>query len=284
MVTKSFFKSIDGEQTALAYYDAALARWPVPYEELTIDTRHGKTYITASGDRQAPPMILLHGSTGNSSMWELDTAIYSQHYRTYAVDILGEPGKSDSNRLKWNSPAYAEWLSDVFGGLNLEQARILGISLGGWMALRFATYAPEQVSHLLLLCPGGITYVRPSLLVRALPLLMLGKRGALPMVRLLFGNQAIPKEMEVYLLLLLSEYKARAGLLPVFSKAELQRLTMPTLLLVGAEDPLFSAPRTIGRVREILPNLTAEIVPDVGHMLLNEADRVMQFLNSCNSQ
>ena len=284
MATKSFFKSTAGEQASLAYYDAALARWPVPYEELTIETRHGKTYIIASGDKQASPMVLLHGSTGNSFMWEMDAAIYSQHYRTYAVDILGEPGKSDPNRLKWNSLAYAEWLSDIFDSLNLEQATVLGISLGGWMALRFATYAPEQVSHLLLLCPGGITYVRPSLLVRALPVLMLGKRGALSMVRLLFGNQAIPKEMEAYLLLLLSEYKARAGLLPVFSKAELQRLTMPTLLLVGAADPLFSAPRTIDRVREILPNLTAESIPDVGHMLLNEADRVMHFLKSCNRQ
>jgi len=283
MATKSFFKSIAGEQTALAYYDAALTRWPVSYEELTIDTRHGKTYIITSGDKQAPPMILLHGSTGNSSMWELGAAIYSQHYRTYAVDILGEPGKSDPNRLKWNSPAYAEWLSDVYGGLNLEQARVLGISLGGWMALKFASYAPEQVSHLLLLCPGGITYVRPSLLVRALPLLMLGKKGALPMIRLLFGNQAVPKEMKEYFLLILSQYRARAGLLPVFSRTDLQRLTMPTLLLVGAEDPLFSAPRTIKRTREILPNLTAEIIPDVGHMLLHEADRVIQFLKHCNS-
>ncbi len=262
MATKSFFKSIAGEQTALAYYNATLARWPAPYEELTIDTRHGKTYIIASGDKQASPMILLHGSTGNSSMWELDAAIYSQHYRTYAVDILGEPGKSDSNRLKWNSPAYAEWLSDVFDGLNLEQAKILGISLGGWMALRFATYAPERVSHLLLLCPGGITYVRPSLLVRALPLLMLGKKGSLPMIRLLFGNQAVPKEMKDYFSLILSQYRARAGLLPVFSRADLQQLTMPTLLLVGAEDSLFSAPKTVKRTDEILPNLTAEIIPD----------------------
>ena len=35
--------------------------------------------------------------------------------------------------------AYAEWLSDVFDSLALEQVVMLGISLGGWMSLKFAT-------------------------------------------------------------------------------------------------------------------------------------------------
>jgi pimeloyl-ACP methyl ester carboxylesterase len=122
----------------LSSYNQLLAKCSVPYEELIIDTRYGKTYIIASGEKSLPPLILLHGSGSNSSMWIGDIAKYSKHYRVYAVDIPGDPGKSEEKQYSLKSPAYSEWMDDILRSLQLQKASFIGISLGAWMAINFA--------------------------------------------------------------------------------------------------------------------------------------------------
>lgn len=89
-------------------------------------------------------------------MWAGDVAAYSRQYRVYAVDLPGEPGKSAPNRPAWDGPAYAEWLEDVLDALKIEKATLLGLSQGGWAALKFAVYQPQRVEKLVLLNPAGI--------------------------------------------------------------------------------------------------------------------------------
>ena len=56
------YKSLDGKANCLAVYEAALAAWPVPYEQLDLPTRFGSTHVLATGSRIAPPLVLLHGN------------------------------------------------------------------------------------------------------------------------------------------------------------------------------------------------------------------------------
>src|SRR5262247_945497 len=102
-------------------YDALLARWPVPCATLDISSRYGATFVVASGSESAAPLVLIHGAGSNSAMWAGDVGEYSRHYRVYAVDLLGEPGKSAPARPSWDSPAYAEWLGDVLDALKVEK-------------------------------------------------------------------------------------------------------------------------------------------------------------------
>ena len=73
-----------------AAYQAVLNQWPVPYEELTISTRFGATHVIASGQREAPPVVLLPPGGSYAPMWVRNVGPASQSYRTYAVDIIGE--------------------------------------------------------------------------------------------------------------------------------------------------------------------------------------------------
>ncbi|MET7399007.1 alpha/beta fold hydrolase [Dactylosporangium sp. NPDC005572] len=101
--------------------------------------------------------MLLHGAIANSASWMGDAAEWSQRFRVYAVDVIGEAGLSAPARPPLDSDAYAARLDDVLDGLGLRGASFAGISLGGWLALDYAIRRPDRVDRLALLNPGGVT-------------------------------------------------------------------------------------------------------------------------------
>jgi pimeloyl-ACP methyl ester carboxylesterase len=160
----AIWKSEDGRQAVERRYREILAHWPVPNDQLRVPTREGGTFVVACGPKDAPPLLLLHGSASNSFMWIGDIAEWSQHFRVYAVDVIGEPGLSAPSRPTLASGAYAEWLTDVANALSLPRFSLAGLSLGGWLALDYATKHPERIDKLVLLCPGGVGKNRNVLL------------------------------------------------------------------------------------------------------------------------
>lgn len=274
------YKTPDGERVVMAIYEKALANWPVPYERLNLLTRHGETFAIACGPMSAPPLILLHGAGTNSAIWGADMAEYSQHFRVYAVDLLGEAGKSAPNRPAWESQAYAEWLDDVFYALGIEKAVLVGISQGGWTALKFAVSRPERVEKLVLMCPGGIIPDRVSFVFRAIGLSLLGEWGTKRLVQMLYGGQAIPEGVEEIIVQMTRNFKPRMGVLPIFSDAELRRLTMPTLLIGGTADAMRDIPKIAARLKNFLPQLEVTIIPGAGHVLMNTTARILRFLKA----
>lgn len=278
MTTQAIYKSAAGERAVMAIYDSLLAQWPVPYQALNIPTRHGQTFVIASGPATAPPLLLLHGAGTNSAMWGGDVAAYSQDYRVYAVDLPGEPGKSAPNRPPWAGPAYTEWLEDVLAGLAIDQATLVGLSQGGWTALKFATAHPDRVNKSVLLTPGGIIPDKMSFLFRAIGLMLLGRWGLRRLNRILFANQPVPPGVDEVLILMTTHFKPRVGKLPCFTDEELQRLTMPVLLLIGTDDALRDARKIIARMEKLLPQLTAITIPGAGHALINTTSQIIPFL------
>ncbi|HEX6385003.1 MAG TPA: alpha/beta hydrolase [Anaerolineae bacterium] len=283
MSTKPIYKSPAGEKAVMALYDAVLAKWPVPFETLDISTQHGNTFVISCGNSTAPPLVLLHGAGTNSAIWAGDVVEYGRHYHVYAVDLLGEPGKSAPNRLSWEGPAYVEWLEELLDALKIGKATFIGISQGAWTALKFAVSQPARVDKLVLLSPGGVVPDRISFAIQALLFASLGRWGARRLTQLIYGNQPIPEGVEEITLLIMSHFKARVGILPLFSDEELQRLTMPTFLLGGEQDALRDLEKIAARLRLFVPHLTVTIIPEAGHALLNTTEYVMSFLASAET-
>ena len=279
MNAKPIYKSPAGEQAVMALYESALARWPAPYDALTVPTRHGDTFVIACGDLTAPPLVLLHGAGTNSAIWAGDIGDYSRRFRVYAADLPGEPGRSAPNRPAWDSPAYADWLEDVFGALKIDRAALIGISQGGWTALKFATRQPERVRQLVLICPGGVIPDRLSFVLRAIAYSLLGRRGVKGIVRLTFGDQVVPDGVEEIMAVIMRHFKPRMGILPRFTDDDLRCLTMPTLLIGGGQDALRNNERIAARLRALLPNLGVIIIPAAGHAVLNTREPILAFLS-----
>ena len=90
----SMFKKPEDQARFFAAYDATLALWPVPVESITVPTRFGPTYVNICGPANAPPLVLLTGQGASSMIWYSNVATLSKAFRLYALDIIGDIGKS----------------------------------------------------------------------------------------------------------------------------------------------------------------------------------------------
>ena len=81
------FKSSEGERLVRERYQAFLHHWPVANEQRHIPTTQGSTFVVVSGPKDAPQLLLLHGSAANSAMWMGDITILAGAFRVYCIDI-----------------------------------------------------------------------------------------------------------------------------------------------------------------------------------------------------
>lgn len=273
------FQSEEGKASILSRYDDILKHWPVPYEELRLTTGIGSTYVIRCGETTLPALILLHGTSSNSSMWIDDVAKYSKYYHVYAVDIPGEPGKSEERQYPLAGAVYPDWLYDVFRELKLSQASIIGISLGAWLATGFAVRHPDMVEKLVLLCPSGIGRQRVSFLFKAMFYMLQGDKGYDRLSILVNGGSAIPAEAKEYTKLISKQFHLRSEQVPVYTDDQLKQLTMPVLVYAGDKDVLLNSAETITRIDRLLPHAKAKLLPGYGHVLIGFKKEITEFLS-----
>ncbi|MFC4058201.1 alpha/beta fold hydrolase [Planomonospora corallina] len=275
----TIYRSEAGADEIRRRYQEALSAWPVPAEHVRVPTREGETFVVVSGPPDAPPVLLLHGSGTNAAMWRGDVASWARHFRVHAVDLVGEPGLSAPSRPPLDTDALALWLDDVLEGLGVTTASIVGASLGGWLALHYATRRPERVSRLALLCPGGLGRQRTGWMVKALLLRPFGRWGLRRSARLVAGLRS-PRDRPVldHVVLTFAQFKPRTERLPVFPDEVLRGLTMPVLVIVGGRDAMLDSEETARRVRRCVPHATVRLLPETGHTILGQTEPVAAFL------
>ncbi|MFL5296154.1 MAG: alpha/beta fold hydrolase [Phenylobacterium sp.] len=281
----AIWKTPQGGEAVRARYAQFLSYWPKPSEQLRVPTSQGETFVVASGKLGAPAVVFLHGSASNSVVWLRDAAIMGEHFRVYAIDMIGEPGLSAESRPPLASGSYVGWLDDVLAGLGVERCALVGISLGGWLALEYATHRPERVSALALLCPGGVGRHR-NVLLWAAPLMLLGPWGRKVLMRRIGGPQpsgeASPavQAFVAFNASIHEHFKVRRERLPRFSDAGLQRLAMPVLAILGGKDVFIDS---AGKRRRLAANLLhADIryLPEAGHFLMGHTAEIDAFLRA----
>lgn len=280
----NIYKSEVGKREVLGQYRQILASWPVENHQYEVETSLGPTFVIESGSKDNPPLILLHGSVSNSYTWYGDVVSLSKTYNVYAIDIIGEAGLSAASRPSYKSGAYALWLNETIHGLGLSTCSIAAMSLGGWMALSFATTYPDKVDKLVLLCPGGLAHEKVSFLWKAIFFSLLGKWGQLQTLKLVGGKISSSSlsglgEGLTFASLTFKYFKPRTAKMPLISDQSLHQLTMPILMLFGDSDQLIPARKSIKRLKQFAQLARIELLPDTGHLIVNQADRILKFLN-----
>ncbi|MDX6278319.1 MAG: 4,5:9,10-diseco-3-hydroxy-5,9,17-trioxoandrosta(10),2-diene-4-oate hydrolase, partial [Nocardioidaceae bacterium] len=105
------------------------------------------------------PLVMLHGGGPGASAWSnFGSALpgFAENFRTLLVDQPGF-GQSDKPEVVGNYFRFsAEILKDLLDELGIDRIHLLGNSLGGGTAARFAILYPERIGRLVLMGPGGL--------------------------------------------------------------------------------------------------------------------------------
>ena len=248
----------------------------MPFAKRTVETPYGETFLLEAGDAANLPVLLLHGSCSNSAFWFGDILALMGAYHVFAADIPGEAGNSAEYRLSLDNAEYAEWLAALLDALGLKSVSLAGNSLGGWMALKFATAYPARVERLMLIASGGLADVNRHYLEKAAEAEENGEE--LTFDEDVTGGAAIPKEILDFLNLILASYDPICVPLPVFSGEALEKLTMPVLYVAGEADDLLDTQAGEAAVRAHIPQAEIHLLPGVGHMIPNPSVWMLPFL------
>jgi len=275
------FKTEAGANEVRAAYRALLSEWPVPSEQLRIATHLGETFVVACGPKDAPALVAIHGAQANTAAYMGDAALWSQHFRVYAVDVPGEAGLSPDVRPPLDTDEHARWLDDVMKGLGLKSASFVGTSLGGWLSLDYAVRRPQRVERLGLICPAGIGKQK-NFLLKALPLLLLGPWGMNRMRRMIFGPRpavVTPFEQRFGALMELigRNIRIRNVKIPNLTDAQLAALP-PSIVVIGGKDALIDSVDTKARLEGHCPQAKVVFLPEGYHYLPRQAAAVGDFL------
>ncbi len=276
------FRSAEAGDRVRTLYRQVLDAWPIPHDETRIATRQGETFVLSCGPRDAPPLILLHGAQANIAAWAGDAPVWSAHFRVHAVDMIGEAGFSAPSRPPLDSDAHALWLDEVLDGLGVACATFVGVSLGGWLALDYATRRPGRVARLALLCPAGIGRQKNFLAV-ALPLMLLGPWGMAKVRELVFGPapKDPPASARPFMALMgaiNSAIRPRVVKIPTLPDAALAALPSPVLVIVGGRDVMIDSADTRRRLQRAKPDAEIVFLPDARHFIPGQAETILAFL------
>jgi pimeloyl-ACP methyl ester carboxylesterase len=287
MSPPSAFRTPAGEARFLAAYKGMLERWPVPYEELDIATRFGVTHVIVTGPKDAPPLVLLHGYMATSVMWAPNIAAWSRDRRVYAIDIMGQPSRSVPDEPIKEASEYVAWLTATLDGLQLGRVSLLGMSFGGWLALKYAVATPGRVQRLVLLSPGGILPMVRQFALRGVLMTFFPSHLTVNSFMKWAGFTNTPGERDAGPLLDLmylgikhfrmppDTVRANASATTPLSDDELRSLHMPMLLLFGDREVICDSWNASARAGRLIPQLEGGLIPGCRHDMCFSQHRIV---------
>ncbi|HEY3422833.1 MAG TPA: alpha/beta hydrolase [Methanocellaceae archaeon] len=101
-------------------------------------------------------VLFLHGMGFSHDMWGNAVKAASKYYTTCALDLPGF-GDSDKPESNYGIPFYVSFIKDFMNATGIDNAAIVGVSMGGAIAAGFAAKNPGRVSRLVLTSPIGLT-------------------------------------------------------------------------------------------------------------------------------
>jgi len=233
-----------------------------------------KLAVREAGDPKGLPVVLIHAFPMSSAMWEPQFEALKS-FRVLAPDLRGFGG----------SPLAAPWfiehavddLLETLTSLGVEKAVLVGLSMGGYVALRAVEKNPSRVKGLVLCDTRAEADANENKIKRAAAVDLVRSRGVGAFVEPFLKDalaQATmtgkPKVVEFLkgIALKSSPEAVMAALAALASRgdatASLPLIKVPTAVLVGSQDKITPLPLAEA-MRARVPGAELHIIPDAGH-------------------
>jgi pimeloyl-ACP methyl ester carboxylesterase len=264
-----------------------VARWAPPPSDF-IAVKGQLVHVRDEGPRSDPvPIVLLHGTGASLHTWEGWASVLRKTRRVVSLDLpafgLTGPFAGQYDADDYRGDTYARFVLDVMDALKVQRAVIGGNSLGGEVAWRAVTLAPQRFERLILVDASGYPLAFDSVPVgfriAAVPGLNRLAESLLPRslvvasVRSVYGDPSRVTEplVDRYFELTLREGNRRAlaqrmrQLEPGAHAERLKTITIPTLVLWGGRDQLIPVREAQKFARDI-PAAKVVVFDGLGHV------------------
>ncbi len=223
------------------------------------------------------PLLFLHGARG-AGYWLPFMEDLAKNFTLYVPEHPGF-GKSETPAWLDNVGDLAYFYLDFIENLGLDHVHLAGSSLGGWIAAEIAVRNQQSLATLTLVAAAGLQ-------VKGVQKGDIFMWSPAEMARNLFHDQELaeailrvpPNQEEEEIQLKNRLTTAKLGWQPRFYNPDLakwlHRITIPTLIVWGADDKLIPAPYGPA-FRDLIPNGRLEILPRCGH--LPQIERADEF-------
>ncbi|MXP45296.1 alpha/beta fold hydrolase [Allopontixanthobacter sediminis] len=256
-----------------------------------VDLDNGLTvHVRDEGPRDAPAIVLLHGSNADLHTWQEWVRLLGQDYRIIRFDQIGHGLTGPAPNGDYSTAAFVETVDQVASSLGLERFILGGNSMGGQIAMAYAIAHPDRLDALILVDAGGAPQPGEGgsgnigFTIARMPVVnqLMTQITPRPIIEQSLSqsvsNQAVvtPQAVDRYWELL--RYPGnRAATLARFGKpaeaftdAQVARVTVPTLIIWGEDDALIPFSSAAWFAKN-LPESTLVSYPGIGHLPMEEA-------------
>jgi len=260
-------------------------RWAPPPSQF-VEAAGVRLHIRDTGPRDGPPVLLIHGFGSSLHTWEAWTPLLESRFRVVSFDLPGFGLTGPDPTGDYSDERSIAVLGALMDRLGIGEAAVVGSSMGGRIAWRFAAAEPARVSKLVLMAPDGFASQgreygrapeRLPWLLRLLPYTapkpLLGRtmRNAYAVPGVL--TDAVVDRYHAMLLVpgvrrAILERVLQTRLVP--PEPILATIRAPVLLLWGELDGAVPASHAADYART-LPNARTVILPGIGHVPMEEA-------------
>jgi len=261
----------------------------------------GPICVYEAGESNRPPIMLLHGAMYDESrfIWDALFPALSERYHVFALDCPRHGGSRPWEGVL-DRARLMEILSETFLQIGLERFSLIGLSMGGGLAIEYASQHPEKIASMALFEPGGLgervdlqlitwLYLKTPGMLRMLSrrYVKLEDRAIEKLLRTIFTKGTKPENSARLTAILKDEIRGKfefgendmddwqiSAIAPVHLKwnllAQVRAIACPTLWLRGAESTLVKQSemeRAVALARENGMQAELRVIPNAGHIL-----------------
>ena len=252
--------------------------------------------VYRQGNPTGKPVVFIHAFPLTHAMWDGQIEFLSKAYSTVSYDVRGH-GDSEVGDGQYTLELFVDDLFAILDCLNVKDAVLCGLSMGGYIALRAVEREPKRFSGLVLCDTKSASDGNEAKIKRALSLRAIKEKGIESFADGFIPQVLSPKTLQTKpqiaksareLLLKNSVTGVCGALLALAARTDtteaLAKMNLPTLILVGQEDkvtPLAAAES----MSKALPRATLQVIPEAAHLanLENPKARVLMVWSWCRS-
>ncbi len=240
-------------------------------------TRINNIELAYDDTGNGPAVVLIHGFPFNRSMWTEQIDALAGHHRVVSVDLRGH-GETEASSGAATMKQMAQDVATLMDVLDIERAVIGGLSMGGYVTLAFYRMFPQRVEKLLLADTRAQADTEEGKATReqqAQKILAEGMASIVDsMLPKLLSPETVSKRPDVVMrlrdMMLGTKPDGAAAALRGMAVRDdhtewLSQVRVPTLILVGREDPI-TPPADSEKMRERISGSQLSVIENASHV------------------